>query len=116
MAEDKAHGRTIRPACTCIEDEGRILLMLDMPGVTRDAVDIQIEDNELTVTGRRKAQPIEGTYLVKERVEGDFRAGYTVDDTIDAQKIEASLDNGVLTVTLHVKEAVRPRRIPVKSG
>jgi len=116
MAENRFQGRTIRPASMCIEEEGRILLMLDMPGVSRDAVEIQIEDNELTVTGRRKAQRIEGTYLVKERVDGDFQAGYTVDDTIDAQKIEASLDNGVLTVTLHIKEAVKPRRIQVKSG
>lgn len=116
MAEDRFQGRTIRPASLCIEEEGRILLMLDMPGVSRDGVDIQIEDNELNVTGRRTRQRVEGTTLVKERLDGDFRAGYTVDDTIDARKIEASLDNGVLTVTLHVKEAVKPRRIPVKSG
>jgi len=116
MADSSGQGRTIRPASLCVEEEGRILLMLDMPGVTRDGVDIQIEDNELTVTGKRKPQRIEGAYLVKERLDGDFEAGYTVDDTIDPQKIEASLDNGVLTVTLHIKEAVKPRRIPVKSG
>jgi HSP20 family protein len=90
--------------------------MLDMPGVTREGLDIQVEDNELTVTGRRAAQRVEGTYLVKERLDGNFEAAYTVDDTVDPQKIEASLDNGVLTVTLHIKEAVKPRRIPVKSG
>ena len=90
--------------------------MLDMPGVTRDGLDVQIEDNELTITGRRKARPVQGTWLVKERLEGSFEAAYTVDDTIDPAKIEASLDDGVLTVTLHIKEAVKPRRIPVKSG
>jgi HSP20 family protein len=90
--------------------------MLDMPGVTRENVDIQVEDNELTVVGRRSDRKIEGAWLVKERVDGDYRANYVVDDTIDPQKIEATMQNGVLTVTLHVKEAVKPRRITVKAG
>jgi len=116
MADTRSQSRAIRPASLCIEEEGRILLMLDMPGVERDGIDMKIEDNELTIAGRRRAQPIEGTYLVKERLDGNFEASYTVDDTIDPQKIEASLENGVLTVTLHIKEAVRPRRIQVRSG
>ena len=116
MADTRGQGRAIRPASLCVEEEGRILLMLDMPGVTHDGVDVQIEDNVLTVTGRRKGQRIEGTWLVKERPEGSFEAAYTVDDTVDPRRIEASLENGVLTVTLHLKEAVKPRRIQVKSG
>jgi HSP20 family protein len=117
MADRKSETprRAIRPASYCIEDEGRILLMLDMPGVAKDALEIQVEDNELTITGRRPQRRIDGTWLVRERVEGDFVASYTVDDTIDPQKIEAALEGGVLTVTLNVKEAVKPRRIPVKS-
>jgi len=108
--------RVIRPASCAIEGEGRILLMLDMPGVTKEGLAIEVKDNELTIIGRRQQPRLEGTWLVKERVDADFEAGYTIDDTIDPHKIEAALDAGVLTVTLNLKEAVKPRRITVKTG
>ena len=113
--KNEAARRTIRPASCCIEEDGRIVLMLDMPGVAKDALDIQVEDNELMITGRRAQRKADGVWLVKERADGDFEASYTVDDTIDPQKIEAVLEGGVLTVTLNVKEAVKPRRIQVRS-
>jgi HSP20 family protein len=93
-----------------------VLLKLDMPGVKKESLDINVEDNEMRITGRREATDVEGTYLLRERARGDFQTVYTLDDTIDVSKIDARLDNGVLTVTLHVKEAVKPRKITVKAG
>jgi HSP20 family protein len=116
MADAKIEKRAVRPPALSVEEEGRVLLMLDMPGVTKDNVEIQIEDNELTVVGHRSEAGRQGVWLVKERVDGDYYASYVVDDTIDPQRIEAAMQNGVLTLTLHVKDAVKPRRIAVKAG
>ena len=66
--------------------------------------------------GRREAQPPEGDYLLRERRDGSFFRAFTLDDTIDPEKIEAAMDAGVLTVTLHRKESEKPRKIAVTSG
>jgi HSP20 family protein len=122
MAEKNREGRQeqerlLRPAClVCEEAEGRIVMRLEMPGVDQDRLELHYEDNTLEITGRREETPAEGKYLVRERRPGTFFQAYTLDNTIDPGSIEASLVDGVLTVTLHRKEAEKPRRITVKGG
>jgi HSP20 family protein len=109
--------RIIRPAClVCEADEGSIVMKLEMPGVNQDNLELHFENNILEITGRRAVTSQEGTYLVRERRFGTFYQAYTLDNTIEPDKIEASLVDGVLTVTLHRREAEKPRRITVKSG
>jgi HSP20 family protein len=117
-AERKSYQeRMIRPAClVCEEDQGQIVMKLEMPGVNQDNLELRFEDNTLHITGRRPAASTEGAYLVRERLPGTFYQAYTIDHTIDPSKIDASLANGVLTVTLQRKEAEKPRKITVKSG
>ncbi len=107
---------TVRPIGTIWEEDGVVYLRLEMPGVTKDNLDIHVEGDQLVVYGRRADLPEGAHPLVRERRRGDFRQVYTVGDTIDREKIEASLENGVLLLTLRLKEAVRPRRIEVKAG
>jgi HSP20 family protein len=123
MAQERTEERTrsrerrpVRPIGDCIRAKDHVLLKLDMPGVTREHLDIDVEDNELRIIGRRTAAEIDGTYLLRERAQGNYQTVYTLDDTIDVSKIDARLDNGVLTVTLNLKEAVKPRKIEVKAG
>ena len=85
-----------------------------MPGVSKDRLDIDVDGNELQITGTRESSGSEGTYLVRERPLGTFRQIYTIDDTIDRNRIEASLERGMLTLSLHRKEAEKPRRITIK--
>jgi HSP20 family protein len=109
--------RTVRPAClVCEEDRGQIVMQLEMPGVNQDHLDLRYEDNTLHITGRRETRSADVTYLVRERRSGTFYQAYTLDHTIDPEKIEASIANGVLSVTLHRKQAEKPREITVKSG
>jgi HSP20 family protein len=100
----------------CEEDQGQIVMKLEMPGVNQDNLDLRYEDNILHITGRREPRSADVTYLVRERQSGTFYQAYTLDHTVDPEKIDASIANGVLTVTLHRKEAEKPRKITVKSG
>jgi HSP20 family protein len=97
-------------------DDGTIVVRVEMPGVSKDGLEIEVEAGELRITGRRKEQQRGGEYLVRERREGSFYRAFTLDDTIDPDRTDASREAGALTVTLHRKEAVKPRRITVKQG
>jgi HSP20 family protein len=92
------------------------VMKLEMPGVNQENLELHFEKNILQITGRRAAASREGTYLVRERRFGTFYQAYTLDNTIDPEKIEGSLVDGVLTVTLQRREAEKPRKITVKGG
>ncbi len=106
----------IRPVGTIWEEDGVVYLRLEMPGVDKDRLDVHVEDDQLVIRGRRGELPEGARYVVRERRSGDFHQVYTVDDTVDREKIEANLEDGVLLVKLHLKEAVKPRRIEIKAG
>ncbi len=95
--------------------EGDIVLKLEMPGVAKQDLEIDVDASELHIVGRRAAAKSTGTYLARERPQGSFRQVYTLDDTIDRERIDAVLEGGVLTLTLHRKEAVKPRKIFIRS-
>ena len=112
---EKEQEHYIRPYCfICEEEEGVVRLKLEMPGVSKDQLDIDVDGNELKITGRREAGGIEGTYIMRERPTGTFLQAYTLDDTIDRNKIEANLESGVLTLSLHRRESEKPRKITIK--
>ncbi len=93
--------------------DGRLHVVLEMPGVHREDLEVNIENNELSVIGRRP-QPEAGRYVLRERPQGDFVQSFTLDETVDQSKVEAVLEKGVLTLTLDLKEQVKPRTIKVR--
>lgn len=107
--------RQIRPVTTICEENGTITLRLEMPGVPKDGTDLEIEGSELRIRGRREQEPAGKRYLLRERADGDFAEVYTIDQTVDTGKIGASMDSGILTVTLHLREAEKPRRIQIEA-
>jgi HSP20 family protein len=114
---EKEQVQFIRPICfICEEEAGVITLKLEMPGVNKGQLDIDVDGNELHVTGKREGTGSEGTYLIRERQLGTYHQAYTLDDTIDRNRIDASLEGGVLTLTLHRKESEKPRKISIKSA
>lgn len=106
--------RVLRPRCAITGNAEQVVLKLEMPGVRKDNLHMDIENNELRISGER-TRIENGRYLVRERIDGDYAASYTLDETIDQEKVEAELRDGVLTVTLHVKEAVKPRKITIRT-
>jgi len=105
--------RNVTPVCSICEDEGKVVVSVEMPGVDKKDIDIRIEGNELVISGKRSEDNREGTYLLRERRSGDFRKTFTVDESIDHDHVDGKLVNGLLTLTLKIKEAARPRRIAI---
>jgi len=101
------------PACCDIyEDKGNVILTMEMPGVRKEDLDVRI-DNDILIIQGKKTLHTTGTHLIREIKDGDYYNEYTLDNTIDRNKIEAALDKGVLTLTLSIKESEKPRKINV---
>jgi len=90
---------------------------IDLPGVTADSVDIDVERNVLTVTAQRSWERKEGDQVyLAERHRGTFRRQVHLGDGLDAERIEARYNDGVLTLRIPVAEAAQPRKIEVQTG
>jgi len=109
--------RRFSPACSDIyEEKGNLILKMEMPGVTKENLEIRIENDTLLIHGKRDMYRDEkANYIIREIRDGDFYHEYTIDHTIDREKIDASLQKGVLTLTLSLKESEKPRKIDVVS-
>ena len=104
------------PPTDVIEEPGRYLVTLDLPGMRREEIKISLESGTLTVTGERKreVEVAERGYSRYERAQGSFTRRFSVPETIDGKKIEAAYRDGVLTVILPKSEEARPKTIEVK--
>jgi len=105
--------RSAIPACSISEDAGLVTVKVEMPGVPKEALEIRIEGNELSVSGSRRAEAPRGRYILKERRAEAFKKHFTLDDTISRDEVDAALADGILTLKLKVKEAAKPRRIEI---
>jgi HSP20 family protein len=104
------------PSMEVRETEDAYILEADVPGIPKDAIDITVEDNRVTIKGERKAEATkEGKgYHRSERRYGSFERSFTVKDGFDGEKVEASVEHGVLRLTLPKRAEQKPRRIEVK--
>ena len=110
----KESRQTVQSCCDVFEKDGAITLRLEMPGVTKEGLSINIDGDRLEIRGRRDiAAKGQGTYLVREIRDADFYQVYTIDETIDRNRIDASMKNGVLLLKLTKKESEKPRRIQI---
>ncbi|WP_232821863.1 Hsp20/alpha crystallin family protein [Desertihabitans aurantiacus] len=93
------------------------VLLADLPGVDPGSVDVSVHEGTLTLTAERTARSDEGVqWLTSERFGGKFRRQLSLGEGIDTERISASYDNGVLTVTIPVAERAKPRKIEVLSS
>jgi len=111
---DRAHTEQfIVPPSSVIEGSDGYTLEVEMPGVNKDGLDISIENNELTIIGRRSLPKIEGTLIHHESRPENFRRTFELDPSICADKISAKIEQGLVTLTLPKAEHVKPRKITV---
>ena len=85
-----------------------------MPGVDRSGLEITVDNGELTILGHRQQEEYAGEPIYREIRQADFRRVYEVDPAVDATRIVARIDQGVLTLTLPKAESVKPRKITVE--
>ena len=103
-------------AFDAIRDDESVTLYFDVPGVTADDIDVHVERNELTITANRVWDSEDKETLVSERPQGSFTRRVMLSDILDAERLEANLSDGVLTVTVPVAEKLKPRKIDVSTG
>lgn len=109
-------GDRFRPSVDIIERPSELMIVADMPGASGRDIDVRFENGTLTITGKVAPRQGENTrFLVREYGVGDFVRTFQVSESIDAGRIAAEFRDGVLTLHLPKVEAVRPRKIEVKT-
>jgi HSP20 family protein len=106
------------PAMDLVESGEHFVLKADLPGLGEDDVNIEVEDNVLTLSGERKAehQDKHEGYVRVERAFGTFRRSLTLPEGVDPEGVTASFDNGVLEVRIPKPEERKPRRVAIQVG
>ena len=115
VAERTRNGTTYTPRFDIVETDDELALYGGLPGVAKDDLDVRFENGELTVQAKVASRHTEHEFLYGEYGIGDFHRSFSIDETIDAEKISAQLHNGVLTLHLPKVETAKPRRITVKA-
>jgi HSP20 family protein len=106
------------PPVDIYEDEHKIVLKLEVPGLKESDLDIQLENNVLTVKGERKfeKEEKEENFHRIERRYGSFYRSFTVPNTVNAESVKASYDAGVLKLELEKRPEAKPKQIKVEIG
>lgn len=112
--ERTRNGVTYTPRCDILETEDELVLYADLPGVRSDDVNVRMENGQLEIFATCAAHQESEAYLAYEYGVGNYYRTFTINETIDANKIAAELKQGVLALHLPKKEAVKPKRIMVK--
>jgi HSP20 family protein len=106
------------PAVDVFEDKDAFVVKAELPGLKVEDVGIDVEKGVLTLRGERKLEKRDDKdgYCCIERVYGAFSRSFSLPDTVDPDKIQASLSDGILTVRLSKKPASQPRKIEIKAS
>lgn len=108
-----------QPACDIKESKDHYLVSFDMPGVKKEDIKIEVQNNQMVISGERhyEMQDAEGESTLRhERAYGKFERSFTLPSTVNADKIEAQYEDGVLNVAIPKAEAAKGRTIQVQSG
>jgi HSP20 family protein len=104
----------VMPAASVVEDGDSYTLRVEMPGVNKEGLEISVENNELTIVGRRSMPAVDGTLVHRESRSENFRRIFELDPSIDTSKVGAKMEQGILSLTLPKAEHVKPRKITVQ--
>jgi HSP20 family protein len=107
------------PETDVVETEREIRVVTEMPGLSRENIEIDVENNVLTLRGEKREERTEGEqgrYHLAERRWGTFTRSFVLPRDVEADAIEASFQDGVLTVTIPKSERARRRRVQVAAG
>ena len=104
------------PPIDIFETEAGLVLRADLPGVTAESLELQVQDNKLTLFGRVEFDaPPDDRLRHQEYPHGDFLRSFILSDDVDHDRITARLADGVLELTLPRAERTKPRKIPIKT-
>ena len=108
------------PSADVTESKDEIRVMVELPGMRPEDVDVSLENNILTISGEKKEERQEedrdNRWHLSERRYGSFTRSFVLPRDVEQDRIQASFENGVLSVTLPKSEKARPRRIEIRGG
>ncbi len=106
------------PPVDVYEDEHNVTLKIEVPGIDEKDIDVRIENNVLTVHGERKfeKEEKEENFRRVERQYGSFTRTFTLPTTVDAEKVSANNDKGILKIVLPKKAEAKPKQVKVNVG
>jgi HSP20 family protein len=114
-ASGEPAGTSYVPAFDCYETPGSWELLVDTPGVAKEDLKVTVEPGELTIRGSRKSPGVpEGAYRHAHRWTGEFVRTFRLGDGLDLGKVEASLEGGVLRVSIAKAESAKARVITIR--
>jgi HSP20 family protein len=118
---DQGSSSTLRrwmPAMDLVETADHFVLRADLPGMSEEDVNIEVEERVLTVSGERKAEHTDDTdgFHRVERAFGSFSRSLTLPEGVDAEAVSASFDRGVLEVRIPKPAQRKPRKISIGVG
>ena len=104
------------PAVDIKEEEGAYRVKVDLPGIRKDDINIEVNENRLAISGERKFEQEEkrDDYHFVERSYGQFYRAFNLPGTVDSEKIDAEYKDGVLVLVLPKKEEVKPKKVKIK--
>jgi len=107
----------LRPAMDVIENDTNLTLRMDLPGVRPDDVHVEVENNTLTISGEmaETREEKDQRYHFRERRYGKFQRSLNLPNTLDANKVEASFENGVLNIAIPKLPQAHPKQISIKT-
>ena len=110
-----ARGAWLPPVDIFDNGQHELVIKAELPGLERDAIELTIENNTLTVRGEKKqaAEVREEQFHRVERTYGSFSRTFALPPTVDAARVSADYKNGVLTIRLPLREEVKPKQIKV---
>ena len=116
--EEPLSNTSFAPPVDVYEDEHNVNLKIEVPGIDEKDIDVRIENNVLTVHGERKfeKEEKEENFRRVERQYGSFTRTFSLPTTVDAEKVQADYDKGVLKIQLPKKAEAKPKQIKVNVG
>lgn len=118
LFDQEEHSHAHLPACDIDEKSDHFLITLDVPGVSKEDIRIELENGKLVVRAERKheREGKQNNVFISERRYGKFERAFDLGEHVDADKIDAQYQDGVLKIALGKAEQAKPRSIAVKSG
>jgi len=106
-----------KPAVDILEKDNKLYIRCELPGVDEKDLDLKLDGRTLTIKGERKQEPENAscTYYQIESSYGTFSRSFDLPNSVDTEKISASFNNGVLTITIPQKPEVQPRAIKINA-
>lgn len=108
--------RTLTPKTEISESENAFFISLDVPGMKKDGIKIEVKEQRMTVSGERKRTLHDRRSDVQEKSYGFFERSFNLPETANGDQIEARFEDGVLEIVIPKKEETKPRRVEIQTG